>query len=167
MVYGALLAAQPYLTSARLGKAATFIELRAFASAEELLEHPRTPKSLVDWRKHFLMALLHQAQNDQRKSKAMFEFGMSKTPFVKIRRLYAAAFSRLKLRQGEPSVAVRAIEAEPNEISNIIRLHALAASGRVELARDAWSRIRSDDTNLELATGNCLSLSDRRSAAQA
>ena len=98
------------------------------------------------------MALLHQAQNDQRKSKAMFEFGMSKTPFVKIRRLYAAAFSRLKLRQGEPSVAVRAIEAEPNEISNIIRLHALAASGRVELARDAWSRIRSDDTNLELAT---------------
>jgi len=150
-VYSALLAAQPYLAPAQLGRAATFIELRAFASAEELLEHPHTPKSLVDWRKHFLMALLHQAQDDQRKSKTMFEFGMRKTPFVKMRRLYAAAFARLKLRQGEPSLALRAIDAEPNEISNVVRLHALAASGRVELARDAFSHIRPDDTNLELA----------------
>lgn len=151
-VYGALLAAQPYSASARLGRAATFIELKAFASAEELLEHPHTPKSLVDWRKHFLMALSHQSRNDQRKSKAMFEFGMSKTPFVKMRRLYAAAFARLKIRQGQPSVAVRTIDAEPNEISNVVRLHALAASGRIELAREAFSHIRSDDTNLELAT---------------
>ena len=79
-VYGGLLAAQPYSASARLGRAATFIELKAFASAEELLDHPNTPKSLVDWRKHFLMALLYQARNDQRKCKTMLEFGMRKTP---------------------------------------------------------------------------------------
>ena len=69
-----------------------------------------------------------------------------------MRRLYAAAFARLKLQNGQPSLAVRAIDAEPNEISNVVRLHALAASGRVELARDAFSRFRPDDANLELVT---------------
>jgi tetratricopeptide (TPR) repeat protein len=150
--YSALLAAQPYSAAAQLGKAATLIELRDFAAAERLLQHPHTPKSVVDWRKHFLMALMLQAQNDNKKSKSMFEFGMRKTPFVKIKRLYAAAFARQKLRNGEPSVAVRAIEAEPNEISNVVRLHALAASGRTELALDAWGRIASNDANIELAT---------------
>jgi tetratricopeptide (TPR) repeat protein len=149
--YSELLAAQPYLASAQLGRAATLIELRAFSSAEKLLQHPNTPKSLIDWRKHFLMALLYQAQDDHKKSKAMFEFGMRKTPSVRIRRLYTAAFARLKIRRGEPSLAVRAIAAEPNEISNVVRLHALAASGRVELAHDAFNNIRPDDTNLELA----------------
>jgi tetratricopeptide (TPR) repeat protein len=151
-VYGAVLAAQPYSTPAQLGKAATFIELRDFAPAELLLRQYNDPKSLVDWRKHFLMALLLQAQNNHKRSKSMFEFGMRKTPFVKIRRLYTAAFARLKLRQGEPSLAVLAIDAEPNEVSNVIRLHALAASGRIDLAHDAWSRIKADDSNLELAT---------------
>ena len=150
--YSSLLAAQPYSAAAQLGKAATLIELKDFANAEKLLQHPHTPKSLVDWRKHLLMALMLQARNENKKSNSMFEFGMRKTPFVKIKRLYAAAFARQKLKNGEPSVAVRVVDAEPNEVSNVVRLHALAASGRKELALDAWGRIASNDANIELAT---------------
>jgi len=45
--YSSLLAAQPYSAAAQLGKAATLIELKDFANAEKLLQHPHTPKSLV------------------------------------------------------------------------------------------------------------------------
>ena len=149
--YNSILVTQPYSSAASLGKAATLIDIRDFASAEVLLRHPNTPKSIIDWRRHLLMALSFQAQNDYKRSKSMFEFGMQRTPFVKVKRLYAAAFARQKLRNGEPSLAVRAIDAEPNEISNVVRLHALAASGRTQPALDAWMRIGRQDVNFEVA----------------
>jgi hypothetical protein len=149
--YNTVFAIQPYSASALLGKAAALIDLRQFSAAEELLQHPNTPKSLVDWRKHFLKALALQLRNDYKKSKAMFEFGMRRTPFVRMKRLYSTAYARQKLRNGEPSLAVRAVTAEPHEISNVVRLHALAASGRPELAADVWSRIGPQDSNFEIA----------------
>ncbi|MGY3482182.1 tetratricopeptide (TPR) repeat protein [Bradyrhizobium sp. USDA 4011] len=151
-VYGALLAEQPYLTAATLGRASTLIEMGNLASAEDILRLPRAPKSIFEWRKHFLLASLYHARGDFKKSKNMFETGARKTPFVKIRRLHAAALARMSLRQGKPSEAVRVVDAQPNEISNVVRFHALAASGRTELARDAWSRITDRDPNIELAT---------------
>ncbi|MGY4224292.1 tetratricopeptide (TPR) repeat protein [Bradyrhizobium sp. USDA 4503] len=151
-VYGDLLAEQPYQTAASLGRASTLIEVGELESAETILRSSHPPKSLFDWRKHFLLALLHQARGDFKKSKSMLELGARKTPFVRMRRLHAAALARMNLRQGKPSEAVRVVDAQPNEISNVVRLHALAASGRTESARDAWSRIADRDPHIELAT---------------
>jgi tetratricopeptide (TPR) repeat protein len=149
--YNAILAAQPYSVPASLGKAAALIDARDFLSAEKLLENPHRPKSFADWQRHFLSALLFQARGDFKRSKGMFEAGMKGTPFAKMRRAYTAALARQKLRNGEPSVALRVIDAEPLEISNVVRLHALAAAGRMSTARDVWARMNAQDANFEVA----------------
>ncbi|AWM03673.1 tetratricopeptide repeat protein [Bradyrhizobium amphicarpaeae] len=136
--YNRLLAERPYLASAKHAKASLLLEKGDYHAVEGLISE-RQPRSYEEWTGFFLRAMLYQSKGQTFKSMKLLEEGMKRTPFARQRRLFAAAFSRQRIRSGEPSLAVKSIDASPNEVSNIIRLHALAASGRDILAKEAWS----------------------------
>lgn len=150
-VYDTILANQPYSKNAQLGKAATLIQMKQFSEAERLLNPPNHPKTFYDWKTYLLLALLNQARSDYRKSRSMLELGARSTPFAKMRRIYSAALSKQSLTGGRASDAVRQIASEQHELSNVIRLHALAAAGRSNLATSAWKEISESDPHREIA----------------
>jgi hypothetical protein len=135
--YNLLLGARPYLSSAKYAKASLLLEIGDVEAAEALIPETK-PRSYNEWSGYFLRAMLYQSRGQTFKSLKLLEAGIKNTPFAKQRRLFTAAFARQKIRFGEPSVAVKAIDAQPNEVSNVIRLHALAASGREVLAKEVW-----------------------------
>jgi tetratricopeptide (TPR) repeat protein len=135
--YDLLFEIRPFSTQAKLAKASLLIEMGDLNEAEKLLPEKK-PQSQSDWNRYLLKAMLYQARGQKFKSQKQLEFGMVHSPFVKQRRLFSAAFARQKIELGEPSVAVKVVDARPNEVSEVIRLHALAASGRGLLAKRAW-----------------------------
>jgi tetratricopeptide (TPR) repeat protein len=148
--YDEIVTKRPDLDSAWQGKAAVLIRLKEFSAAEKLLPVVN-PQSQVDWNRMLLRAVLLDAQGKAAQSQKILELGYKKVPFAKQRRMIKAALARMELIKGHASQALKIIEAVPNEISNVIRFHALAASGRRKPAAESYQSIIASEVGSEFA----------------
>lgn len=138
--YNAILQARPHHERATAAKAALLIQLGRLSEAEKLLPE-ETPRSQDQWNRLLLRAFLLEAQGRSWAGRKLLNLGIRKIPFARQRRLFRAALARLELRAGHASAAIKVIEAAPASITNVIWLHALAATGRREPAQTTLEEI--------------------------
>jgi tetratricopeptide (TPR) repeat protein len=138
--YDAILVARPHFGRSRTAKAALLIQMGELAEAEKLLP-PETPRSQEQWNRNLLRAMLLEARGQHHESRKLLKSGIRNAPFAKERRLFRAALARIELAAGHASAALGIIEAVPGSITNIIRFHALAASGRAIPAKETFEQI--------------------------
>ncbi len=138
--YNDILRSRPHFERARAAKAALLIQMGNLAEAEELLPEEQ-PKSQEQWNRYLLRAFLLDARGHHFTGRNLLRSGIRNVPFAKQRRLFRAALARLELVAGHASAAVKIIEATPGSITNVIRFHALAASGRLVSARETFEQI--------------------------
>jgi hypothetical protein len=131
---------QPFYRSAVVAKASLLIELSRFSEASEMFS-TTDPVSKFDWRMELLRALLLEAKGNKKAAEAVLVKGSRRSPFPNIRRNFKAALARHKLIKNQRSPSRSIFEPAENEISNVIWLHALAASGRTQPARKTFERI--------------------------
>jgi hypothetical protein len=144
--YDAIARANPHFSYAKLARLSLLIELRRFD--EVLPELPASqPKSEVEWRFYFLKAVALDAVSDGKKADALLRVGLQRAPFARQRRLFSAALARKRLLRNQLSRSLEVITAEKGEISNVIWLHALAASGRKARAKSTYNEIIANETN--------------------
>jgi tetratricopeptide (TPR) repeat protein len=142
--YNDILERRVNFTQARLAKATLLVQLGQFREAEDLL--PKGPiRSQADWSFQLVAAFIAAGKKEFLKSLQILRHGSERAPFAKQRRLFRAAWAQNELDKGRASVALRVVEAAPHDITNVIRLHALAASGRTELAKETLNQIISLD----------------------
>jgi tetratricopeptide (TPR) repeat protein len=144
LAYDELLERQSSFAQARLAKASLLVQLRKFDEAERLL--PSGPvRSQIDWSFQLIAAYIAAGRRDYKKSLEIIRAGSERSPFSRQRRLFRSAWAQSELDRGHASSALKILEPAPNDISNVLRLHALAASGRTELAKRAFSEISSTE----------------------
>jgi tetratricopeptide (TPR) repeat protein len=147
--YNSILELNPHFVQAKLSKLSLLIELRRFQ--EVMPEFPGgQPKSELDWKFYFLKALALDATSNGKKGDALFGNGIRNAPFARQRRLFAAALGRKKLLHSQFSKSLKVIESEPGEVSNVIWLHALAASGHKARAKSTFEDIISNETSASI-----------------
>jgi tetratricopeptide (TPR) repeat protein len=145
VAYESILKASPDFFPARLARLSLLIELGR--SDEALLELPAgQPKSEPEWQLYFLRAVATEALYGG-KAIPLFNYGVRNAPFAKQRRLFAAALGRNRLLNGKFSKSLEVIESQEGEVSNVIWLHALAASGRKAKAKTTFDHIVANETN--------------------
>jgi tetratricopeptide (TPR) repeat protein len=138
--YNAILATRPYYGSAVTGKAAVLIALGRTGEAANLLPDVR-PKTQTEWSRFILRAhLIALTQNTGaavRLVKRMWEA----CPFIQQRRALRSTWAALELGRARPRDARRIVEAAPDDVSNVIAFHVLAASHRSGQARTRYEQI--------------------------
>jgi tetratricopeptide (TPR) repeat protein len=152
--YDEILKTRPHFERARAAKAALLIQMGDLVKAETLLPE-ETPRSQEQWNRYLLRAFLLEAKGRHADGRNILQYGIGNVPFAKQRRLFRAALARLELAAGHASAAVKIVEATPGSITNVIRFHALAASGRAVPARETFAQIGSAEgeaTYIELAS---------------
>jgi len=143
--YEAIEAEVPHYQFAKLAKLSLLIEL---GRSEEAIEQfsSAAPKSELEWRFYFLRASAVDAMDGAKKSDHLFRNGM-RAPFAKQRRVFKAALGRVRLIRQQASESLKIIDAAAGEVSNVVWLHALAASGRKERAKRTFNEIVSTETS--------------------
>jgi tetratricopeptide (TPR) repeat protein len=139
--YDAVLAERPYQLSATLGKAALLIRLGRNSEAAALLPE-QDPRTRSDWRTLTLRAFLVEGREGYRAASKMLTRYIPRCPFAFERRRMRDLLATIELRQNHWNSARRIVEAYPDEVSNVISLHVLAATHRTGRAQDFLDRIR-------------------------
>jgi len=145
--YNNILEIRPDWASARTGKAGLLISMGKLDEAAELLP-PESPKSQIEWSRYLLRALLLDARGARQLSREMLRQGTRRSPFARSRRLFSSVLAGFEIQEGKASLAVKTLESNPNDFSNVLRFHALAASGRTKIARQALDQIKSIESNV-------------------
>lgn len=143
--YNSIVEKTPDFFPARLARLSLLIELRRFDEVEGELPTSQ-PRSEPEWQLYFLRAIAIEAQYGG-KAIPLFKNGLRNAPFARQRRLFAAALGRNKLLHNQPSQSLKTIVAGEGEVSNVIWLHALAASGRIAKAKTTFEHIVANETN--------------------
>lgn len=141
IAYESILADGPTFSGAVLGKAALLIKLQRYVEATVLLAEQR-PKTRHDWRRLLLRAFLVENQQGQEAAVRMLQHHIPLCPFAFERRRLRDLLASIELRDGRWREASLVVETSPEEISNIIALHVLAATHRSGQARVRLERIR-------------------------
>ncbi len=139
--------AQPGRTSA--AKAALLLRLERFDEARQLLPEIR-PRSQSDWARVLLRAMLIQRTKGHGAAAGVLVWGMRACPFARYRRLLRSALVNLELQRNRPKDARRIVEESPTQVSNVIALHAYAASHRPGAARAHYKQILEGEQPAEL-----------------
>jgi tetratricopeptide (TPR) repeat protein len=142
--YEAILAERPQQLAATLGKAALLIRLGRNSEALELLP-ARDPKTRSDWRRLTLRAVLMEAKEGYRAASKMLSRFIPLCPFAFERRRMRDLLATIELRWNHWTEARRVVDSNPDEVSNVISLHVLAATHRPGRARDYLARIRASN----------------------
>ena len=145
--YEKILDLRPDWASARTGKAGLLISMGKLELAEELLP-PESPKSQIEWSRFLLRALLLDAKGARQISREMLRQGSRRSPFARFRRLFSSVLAGFEIQAGKASIAVKSLEVGPNDFSNVVRFHALAASGQLKIAQQAFEQIKSTESNV-------------------
>jgi tetratricopeptide (TPR) repeat protein len=146
LAYNNIIERHPHYAPAKAAKASVLILMGDLGAAEQLLSVER-PKSQSEWSLMLLRAHLLEAKGRRGESRTLLEFG-TRSPFARQRRLFKASLARLELEAGHGSAAldiIEAAEAAPGEITNVIRFHALAASGRRPSAEALFKHISASE----------------------
>ncbi len=141
--YDAILAERPHQFGATLGKAALLIRLRRNDEAAALLpiQHPRARS---DWRMLALRAFLIVDRDGYHAAAKMLAHFIPLCPFAFERRRMRDLLATIELRRSCWKEARRLVEANPDEVSNLISLHVLAATHRTGKARQYLARIHAN-----------------------
>jgi tetratricopeptide (TPR) repeat protein len=145
LAYESILAVSPRFFPAKLARLSLLIELQRFDEALSELPNGR-PKSEPEWQLYFLNAVATEALHGA-KAIPLFTNGLRNAPFAKQRRLFSAALGRHRLLNGKFSKSLEVIESQEGEVSNVIWLHALAASGRKAKAKSTLDHIVANETD--------------------
>jgi tetratricopeptide (TPR) repeat protein len=151
--YSAVLKEHPYLHDAVLGKASLLIKLKNYNAAAELLPDTR-PKTEWDWRRFVLRGILIERQGNAGAASRSLERGLASCPFVVERKSIRDALVSIELGRRRFRDARRLVEQAPEEVSNVVALHILAATQRPGLARKRLQLILNSpapDNVIELA----------------
>lgn len=140
-IYDAILAEKPTLVQAAMGKAALLIRLQRDAEAAVLLPEQR-PKTRRDWRRLLLRACLIENQQGAPSAARMLTYNIPLCPFAFERRGMRDLLATIELRRSRWGEARQVVETNPEEVSNVIALHVLAATHRTGQARVRLERIR-------------------------
>ena len=140
-IYDAVLAETPTFAKAALGKAALLIRLQRDSEAAVLLPEKR-PKTRRDWRQLLLKAFLVENRQGARAASNMLRLQLPICPFALERRAMRDLLATLELRSSRWEEARQVVESNPEEVSNLIALHVLAATHRPEQARERLEHVR-------------------------
>ena len=140
-IYDAILSEKPTFPQATLGKAALLIRLQRDEEAAALLPELR-PKTRSDWRRLLLRAFLVENQQGAQAASRMLTHNIPLCPFAFERRRMRDLLATVELRRSRWREARQVVETNPEEVSNVVALHVLAATHRTGLARVRLERIR-------------------------
>jgi tetratricopeptide (TPR) repeat protein len=129
--------------AAKNGKAAILAVRGEFELAEALLP-VGLPRTRDDWVASHIRGMILLRKSDVAAAIAHFEWARRTTPFSRERRYFERALAAARIRRGEFSKAVETLEEGQGALTNIIKLHAYAAEGRLEKARVALTEVVSD-----------------------
>jgi tetratricopeptide (TPR) repeat protein len=140
-IYDAILAKRPTFAQAALGKAALLIRLQRDSEAAVLLPEKQS-KTRRDWRQLLLKAFLVENQQGPRAASHMLRLQIPVCPFALERRAMRDLLATLELRSSRWERARQVVESNPEEVSNVIALHVLAATHQTEQARVRLEHVR-------------------------
>ena len=136
----------PFNATAVSVKANLLIAMGRMGDAERLLPYG-TPKTQAEWSRFMLRVLIVQDRNGLGAASAQLEWAISKCPFFAQRRSLRNTLTSLELRRRRWREARRVVESAPAEVSDVIALHAFAASNRPGHARRIFERIQATETS--------------------
>ncbi len=143
-IYDAILADHPRLAQAAQGKTALLIRLGRTTEAAEFVPLAR-PKTRRDWNWLLLQAFLVDRQRGRPAASRLLTQNIPRCPFASERRKMRDLLAAIELRQNHWDMARRVVETNPEEVSNVIALHVLAATHRSGQARVRLQRILDSD----------------------
>jgi len=155
--FDAILHEHPSESGALLGKVALHIKLQEFAQADHLL--PRgNPRTRFDWRCLLLRAFVIHRQNGSNFAVRYLREHVSSCPFFAERCRVRDLLVSFQLGQHKKIEARRIVETNPDEVSNVVALHALA-DHRPGKARERLALIRERAGEPERGNGRVIGVS--------
>lgn len=138
--YDTLIEKWPGFLAAKTAKAAIHVALGEYGKAELLL--PSNPPSTRDeWIAHHIRGMILLKTGRLEEAITHFTKGTIEIPYAYERRYYANALAIARLRRGEYAEAISVVDRQVGAVTNVIRLHAFAASGQVNAAKTAYTRV--------------------------
>jgi tetratricopeptide (TPR) repeat protein len=144
----------PHNAGVATAKASLLISMGRSKEAASLLPDMR-PKTQSDWARYLLRALVLQSANGPGAAALKLEWAIANCPFFSQRRKFRDALVSLELNRGRWRDARRVVERAPTETSDVMALHAYAASHRSGAARTMLEKIKASEPSariIELAT---------------
>lgn len=136
----------PFNAMAVSAKASLLIAMGRIQDAERLLPHGR-PKTQAEWSRFVLRTMIVQDRDGIGAASAQLEWALSNCPFFVQRRTLRNTLTSMELRRRHWREARRAVESAPTEVSDVIALHAFAASNRPGHARHILERIQATESS--------------------
>lgn len=144
-----IMAQHPFSMSAVSAKASLLIAMGKAQEVESLLPDIR-PRSQFEWSRFLLRTLALKETRGIGAAVSKLERALAQCPFFQQRRSIRNALVSIELSRQRAREARRFVEAAPAEVSDIIALHAFAASHRQGLARRILERINGTELSAQV-----------------
>ena len=139
--YDEIIGRWPDHLGARHSKAAILVVLERFSEAEELLPRSR-PKTLNEWIANHVRGMILMKTNRLDEAIAHFSSGLEKVPFYSEKKYFCNALAVAYLKRKEFNTATAVLSDSSGTVSNVLRFHALAATGRKESANNIMETVQ-------------------------
>ena len=140
VAYDQILTVWPRYEVARNGKAAILAVRGEFDQALSLLPTD-APTTRDDWIAWHIRGMILLRKKELDRAISFFEEGRNKVPFIRERRYFDGALSVARMRKGQFEKALQSIREFSGGLSNVLKLHAYAANGDLQLAQIAYSEL--------------------------
>lgn len=147
--YRQLISRQPNFVPAMNGLASLLIYRGRLDEAGKLL-HRELSTSHDDWKTYILKAIWLARSGKQAEAAAHLRSGLHVVPFARERQLMSATLGWLKISQNKHAEAANIIKHTSDDITAVIRLHALAFSQRTSLARKTYDELENLPPNVAI-----------------
>lgn len=121
--------------------ASIYIHQKRYDDARKLLV-VSDPKSTDEWRNLALCGMLESALENEVDATKHFEFGISHCPFLRERNMFRAGLARMLLKTGETVRALTVTQECKDDVSELIRFHAVAAQDDYAKALASFQRLQ-------------------------
>jgi tetratricopeptide (TPR) repeat protein len=148
-LYNDVLKSPRVFARAAIGKAALLIKLKRCDEATLLLPEQK-PSTRNDWRRFLLRAFLIEDQKGARAASEVLARYIPLCPFASERRRMRDLLATLELRRNRFSQARYVVESNPDEVSNVVALHVLAATLQTSQAQSRLARLRQSEGPIDV-----------------
>jgi tetratricopeptide (TPR) repeat protein len=114
---------------AKYGKAAVHISLKEFGEADRLLPKGK-PGTLSEWIGFHIRGMMHMKKGELDDAIRIFEEGVQHNPFHRQRLFFETSLAAARIRIRQFSRAADLVKAGDDPVSEVLRMHSLAALGK-------------------------------------
>jgi tetratricopeptide (TPR) repeat protein len=123
---------------AKYGKAAVHISLRQFSEADRLLPKGK-PNTLSEWVGFHIRGMMYLKKGELDHAINIFQEGAAQNPFHRERLFFETSLAAAKIQSRQFSQAVDLVNVSDDPVSEVLRIHGLAALGRSNEALAVYS----------------------------